>query len=132
MKTFTSSENLNQKIALLEIQKQVQWNDLKEEFNETLEHLKPVNLIKSAFKGTYDTVTHSPDIKNGIGKAAIGLTTGYLLKRLLFSAASSNPLIKLAGLAFQTASTNVIANHTDKIKSVGTKVFDFIRSKIKK
>ena len=131
MKNPTPTETLRHNIALLEIKREEDWYHLKEQVNETLEHLKPMNLIKSAFKGTYESVTHSPEIKDGLGKAAIGLTSGFLLKKLLFSG-GGNPLLKLAGAAFQTIASNVVANNADKIKSTGEKVFGFIKSKFSK
>ncbi|MGK4568685.1 hypothetical protein [Flavobacterium sp. 3HN19-14] len=129
MKNPTSAETLRHNIALLEIKREEDWQDLRNHFNETIEHYKPMNLIKNAFKGAYESVTHSPDLKSGIGKAALGLTTGFLLKKVLFG---GNPIARLAGAAFQTVASNVVANNADKIKSTGSKVFDFIKSKFSK
>ncbi|MDI1255843.1 MAG: hypothetical protein PSV16_07060 [Flavobacterium sp.] len=127
----TPTEKLHHKIALLEMQREEDWVILKDSIDDTLEQLKPMNLIKSAIKGTYESVTHSPELKDGLGKAAIGLTSGFLLKKLLFSG-GGNPLIKLAGAAFQTLASNVVANNTDKIANTGEKIFGFIKSKFSK
>ncbi len=125
MKTESAIDVLNRDILLLEESRFIQFNDLKEQLNTTYESLKPINLIKSTFKDA----TEFPDIKAGIGKAAIGMASGYLLKKLIFES-SANPLKKLAGVAFQALVTNVAAKNSDKIKETGINIFEIAKGLI--
>lgn len=119
MKTESAIDILNRDILLLEAKRYEQFEDLKNQLHITYESIKPMNFIKNAFKDA----TESPDIKGGIGKVAIGMATGFIVKKLLFGS-SINPLKKLAGVAFQALVTNVAVKNSDKIKDVGVTVFE--------
>jgi len=125
MKTETATDSLNRDILLLEEKRCKEFNNLKEQLHTTYESLKPINLIKS----TIIDVTQSPDIKEGMGKAAIGMASGYLLKKLVFGS-SINPFKKLAGVAFQAIVTNVAAKNSDKIKETGINIFEIAKALI--
>lgn len=112
--TITTSEQLNQFIAVLEMKKLNQEIELKHTIKETLNDLKPVNLIKSA----WDQVSTSPEIKDNIIDNSIGLATGYLSKKIL-TGNSNNPLKRLVGSLAQFGITNLVANHPDPIKKAG-------------
>ncbi len=119
------NERLTMRIAALEAKKQSELADLKNHLDLIHESLKPINILKN----TFTEVKESPEIKQNLGKAAIGMTSGFLLKKILFGG-TKNPLLKLAGFALQSAATNIAAKNSDKIKSVGQKLFQFIASKI--
>lgn len=123
MKPQTSTDILSRDILLLEAKRKMEFADLKEHLHSTYESLRPINLIKS----TFEDVTHSPDIKGGIGKAAIGMATGYLLKKVVFGS-SINPLKNIAGAAFQALVTNVAAKNSDKIKEGGLNIVEIAKS----
>ena len=91
-----------------------EFESLKEQFHITYESFKPINIIKS----TFHEITTSPEIKNDILSNTIGITAGYLTKKVIFGA-SHNPLKKLLGTLLQFALTNIISKHTDGIKSIG-------------
>ena len=96
MKPETATQILHREIIFLERKRSEEFKELKEQLHTTYESLKPINLLKS----TFEVVTKSPDIKRDIGKAAIGMFSGYLLKKLVFTS-SMNPLKILAGLCLQ-------------------------------
>jgi len=125
MKALNATDILNRDILLLEAKRAGAQQILKEQLHSAFESLKPLNLIKS----TIEDVTHSPEIKNGIGKAAIGAAAGFLLKKLVFGS-SVNPLKKLAGVAFQAIVTNIAAKNSDKIKDTGVNIFEIAKSLI--
>lgn len=133
MTSLTPSQTLEYNIALLEIKKEEDWIALKSQFEHTKELLTPGNLLKSALGigGEPDNETSSA-IKSGLSKAAIGMASGYVLKKLLFHTATKNPLVGLASMAFQTAATGFVAKNSDKIKSTADKVFGFFKSKLLK
>ena len=127
MKKETQMDILNRDILLLEMRRKDDLRALKDEVQNAFESLKPINLIKNTFKG----VTESPDIRDGVGKAAIGMASGFLAKKLLFGF-SGNPLTKLAGMAAQAIVTNLAAKNSDKIQESGKDIFNLIKSFITK
>ncbi len=114
MKPKNPTDTLKENIMYLQGKQAVELKLMKEQFHTTYESLKPINLIK----GTFNEVVESPQIKSNIVNNAIGLTTGYLSKIVLFGA-SRNPLTKIMGTLLQFAVTNIAAKHSDTIKSAG-------------
>jgi len=114
MKKLNETESLNQSIILLENKQAEELILLKEQFSVVHEHLRPINLLKS----TFHEITSSPEIKNNTGGIVFGLTSGYLLKKVIVGA-SSNPIKRVLGGLVQYAITNVVSKHFDGIKSTG-------------
>ncbi len=127
MKKHSPNDSLDEAIALIEIKRDKELIELKEQFNEILESLKPVNLIKDTFKA----VSASPDLKNDIGKTALGVASGLLVKNILFRN-SHNPLKIIASIVLQTVASSFASKNSDEIKSTGQKLFHAFFSKRKK
>jgi len=125
MKAESATDLLTRDILLLELKRTRELVVLKEQVHTTRESLKPINLVKSIIKG----VTNSREVEGGIGKAAFGVATGYLLKKLVFGS-SANPLKKLAGLTFQTLVTNATVKNSEKIKETSIGVFKRVKALI--
>lgn len=123
MKTETQIDILNRDIFLLKKKQAEDFTNLKEQLNITYQSITPINFIKSVI----EDATHSPDLKDGIGKAAIGMASGFLLKKLVFGS-SINPIKKIASIAFQALITNVAAKNSDKIKDTGMGIFEIAKS----
>jgi hypothetical protein len=121
MKKQSPNDSLGYTIALLEIKRDQEFKALSDQFHVTYESLKPVNMLKSAFK----EVTGSADLKHDISSAAIGVSSGYLLKKIFFRP-TLNPLKMLAGIVLQTVATNIAAKHSDQIKSSGFKILNAV------
>jgi len=126
MKNISDTVSLNENILRLEKQKTENLKELKEQFNYTYESLKPKNLIKSIFK----EITHSPDLRGSMSSAVIGITSGYLMKGILFSS-SMNPVSKLAGILFQSVVTNLATKNSDSIKATGETILEKVISLFK-
>lgn len=92
---------------------------LKEEFKDTLEGFKPMNLIRGAFK----KATSSPDMKTDVLNAAIGLTTGFVTKKLMMGR-STNPLKKILGIILEMTIANKVAKNADVIKTTGNIIYN--------
>jgi len=129
MKAITSSQRLKMDIARLELKKSEDWNAIKEEIEYIKQSFNPVLFIKRMFSGGTEA---GEALKSGIGNAAVGLGSGYILKKLLFNSATAHPLLKVAGMAFQTVASGFIAKNTDTIKSVAEKAFGFLKNKFSK
>ena len=115
MTPIRTSADLKEAIRLLELQQDNELLLLKEEWRDTKEKLKPVNLIKSAFK----QATDAPGAKTNLLKAAIGLTTGILAKKL-FIGKSLNPFSKILGTVLEVFVAKKATKNADNIKSVGS------------
>ena len=114
MKIKNETDSLNEAIILLEGKRAKELELLKELFNSGYESLKPINLIKSTFK----EVSSSPEIKNNIFGYAIGITAGFL-SRKLWVGSSHSPVKRVFGTILQFAIANVVSKHSDRIKSTG-------------
>lgn len=124
MENITSISELKNAIQLLEIEQAMNGRLLKEEISITLTSLKPVNLFKRAVT---DAVS-SPFLIDNILNAAIGLTTGYLSKKI-FIGTSGNILRKLFGSIVQLGVTTAVADHPGGIKSFGKYVVQHLLHK---
>lgn len=127
MKRPTPTQRLKQDIALLELKRQDDWIALKYDFEAAKESLNPLHLIKGLVGEGTET---GEAIKTGVSKAAIGLGTGWILKKLLFNAATKSPLMAIAGTIFQTAATGFVAKNSDAIQSGVGKFIGFLRNKL--
>ncbi len=114
MENKTHIQTLNEKIYFLQNQKAEELKLLKEQFNVVHESIKPINLIKNAFH----EMTTSPEIKGNLVDNAIGLTTGFLSKKLIFGT-GANPIRNILGNILQSAVSNIVSNHADGIKAKG-------------
>jgi len=126
MKKNSPNDSLDEAIALLETKRGQELMQLKEQLHLVHESLKPINLIKDTFKA----VTASPDLKDGIGKTAIGVASGLLVKNILFRK-THNPLKLVTRTVLETIAAGIASNNSDKIKSTGQRLFHALLSKIK-
>jgi|ERR1035437_3898825 hypothetical protein len=118
MEKITSIAELKNAIQLLEIEQAMNGQLLKEQINTTVTSIKPVNLFKRAVT---DAVS-SPFLIDNILNAAIGLTSGYLSKKI-FIGASGNIFRKLFGSVLQLGVTTAVAEHPGGIRSFGQFIF---------
>lgn len=109
---------LKEKIALLENRQAIELYTLREQIHVTYESLKPLNLLKN----TIEEVSSSSDLKDNILNNVIGLTTGYISKKVLIGS-THNPIKRLAGMLLQFTIGKVAAKHSDTIKAIGEVAF---------
>jgi hypothetical protein len=113
MQNISSTARLKNAIQLLEVEQAVKRQLLNEQLSFTLESLKPLNLIRNAFRD----VTSSPNMIENVLGTVIGLASGYASKRL-FLGTSGNLIRKLLGSVLQFGVTNAVAQHPDAIKTL--------------
>jgi hypothetical protein len=118
MQEITSTTGLKEAIQLLESEQAVKKQLLKEQFYITYESLKPLSLLKSAI----NDLSSSPYLIDNLSGTAIGLVSGYLSKKI-FVGASGNLIRKLLGSILQFGVANVVAQHSETIKSIGQAIF---------
>ncbi len=114
MENITTVTGLKKAIQGLEDKQAGEWLLLKEHFLTTYESFKLINILKQTFK----EAVSSPELKVNIADTAIGLTTGFIAKKVIIGK-TNNPFKKLLGLILEMTVANKIANNTDSIKTVG-------------
>jgi hypothetical protein len=114
MQNITSTAALKNAIQLLEVEQDFKRQLLKDELLLTYESLKPVNILRNTLK----EISSSPYLIDNISGTAMGLLSGFLSKKI-FVGTSGNLIRKLFGSILQFGVTNVVAQNSDMIKSVG-------------
>jgi hypothetical protein len=109
MQSRNETEILIEKISILKRKQEEQWFDLNQQFYITYESIKPMNLIKS----TVSEIVKTPEIRHNFLNNAIGLSTGYLTKKLMLGS-SLSPTKKIVGTVFQFLVTNFVSKQSDK------------------
>jgi hypothetical protein len=105
---------LKDAIQLLEAEQSIKGQILREQLFLTYESLKPVNLLRNALK----EISSTPYLIDNISGTAMGLLGGFLSKKI-FVGASGNLIRKLVGSVLQFGVTNLVAQNSEIIKSVG-------------
>jgi hypothetical protein len=114
MQNITSAAELKDAIQLLEAEQSIKGQLLREQLFLTYESLKPVNLLRNALK----EISSTPYLIDNISGTAMGLLGGFLSKKI-FVGASGNVIRKLIGSVLQFGVTNLVAQNSEIIKSVG-------------
>jgi hypothetical protein len=112
---ITTASQLDFAILQLEQKRTIQEKDLVEHFNTTYQSLRPLNLIK----GAIEDIAGSPEIRDNVINAAIGVGTGFVTKKLLVGK-SDSLFKKILGGAIEFGVANIVAKNTDAIKAYGT------------
>ena len=114
---ITTTAQLKTAIAQVQIKNEEQKNILRHQFNEVIESLKPVNLLKSTVKD----IGESP----GIAKAAIGTTVaigaGVLSKKMIVGN-STGIFKRILGGVVEFVVANGIAKNSDAIADKSIKL----------
>lgn len=115
---LSSKKELDEAIIELEKRKIYQRNLLVDQYHETVDSLKPANLIK----GVFSNIAHSPGARSGILKAVAGLGVGMLTKNLFWGKSSS--LVKRwLGNALKIGVAKTAVSNSDKIKAYGVAIY---------
>lgn len=115
MKKDKPIDLLQENIAALAFKQEEDLVLLKRQLEVTFDSLKPENLIKSAIID----MTSVSGLKSTLVSNAIGLTTGYLSKKIVLGG-THNPVKKFLGNVLQFIITNVVAKKTNTFQSKNT------------
>lgn len=126
MEKIYSESELRAAILQLEIRQTEEEEMLKEAFHLTFESIKPINIIKNTIR---DVIT-SPEIKENISGALIGLTAGYL-SQIVSEKVTKSPFKKLVGTVVFYSIRRVVANNPETIKLFSQYIFHQIFHKKK-
>lgn len=120
-------ELLEFRILELEAQQKENLLLLKEDLHEIVENLTPLNLIKNVIGGEITTENIGQNILND----AIGISSGYLSKKLMFGS-SNNPVKKVMGSMFQFIVAKFVSNQSGRIEAIGEVILRKIGSRFSK
>jgi hypothetical protein len=121
-------EQLEFRILELEVQQKENLQLLKEDLQEIVENLTPLNLIKNVIA---DSEISSENIGQNILNDAIGISSGYITKRLMFGS-SNNPVKKVMGSMFQFIVAKFVSKQSERIEAIGEVIFRKIGSRFSK
>lgn len=121
MENQTASELLKQLILEKEAEQKLEGVELRNQFLETYDSLKPVNIIKNTLKG----IVNDPELKNSLADTAIGYAAGLLAKKITVGK-SSGPVKNILGSMVQTIVSKIVANNAGGIKSLGSMILEKI------
>ena len=117
MKNKNIRADLKDRIRLLEEKQTEELTILREQFYETYESLKPVNLIKKAFHD----IVGSTELKNDLLSSVVGLIVGYISKKIVIGS-SDNIFKKILGSILEFVVANFVRNKaeefTDECKDI--------------
>jgi hypothetical protein len=113
MYNITNTQDLNKAIFLLENELDEQKQLLTEQLRIMYRSYRPVNIIKDIFK---EAVT-SEEFRSNILTATMGISTGYLTKKLLFRN-SNKPLKTLIGNLLQYGVANLFIHPSRILRSI--------------
>lgn len=115
MRNITTAAELKGAIQLLENDQLREWPLLRNEFLNTYENLKPLNIIKNTFREFATT----PDIQSNLLNTTLGVTAGHLSKNLLMGVTTGHPVKKIVGAILQYGISNAVSKNLDTLKWAG-------------
>lgn len=113
MYNISNSDELIRAITLLEEEVEGQKILINEQMNILYQSYRPVNVVRDVFK----EVATSEEFRENILTAILGMSTGYLTKKLFFSK-SSNVLKLLSGNLVQYGIANFLMHPSRTLKSI--------------
>jgi len=105
--------DLRNAIVIMESEMDEQKRSLNEEINLLYQSFKPVNIVKDVIS----EVMTSEDLRANLLTATIGISTGYLTKKLIFKKSSST-LKSLTGNLIQYGLANLIIHPSRTLKTL--------------
>lgn len=121
---ITCMRELKESIVQLETEHSIEGQLLKQKLLVAYENLKPLNLIKNGFKD----LTSSPDFKNDILGAAVGITTGIISKAIVVGV-SHNPIKKIAGSLMQFGITSIVSKNPETVRLIAGSILSLFKKK---
>ncbi|MFI5124259.1 MAG: hypothetical protein ACHQDF_02975 [Chitinophagales bacterium] len=120
-RTITSAAELDEAIKELERKASHQKEELKEHFSGTMENLKPINLIKHGLQSAF-----SGNNKQDLLKAAIGLGSGILGRKLMMGRSGGGLIRKVIGAALEMGVVGMVVKNAEKLKEKGSDLIEKI------
>lgn len=110
---------LQQSITAMETKHTAEGMEVRQCFRDVVESIKPINIIKN----TFNDVVESVELKDNIVNTAVGVSAGYLSKKLV-EGGSKNIFKRLLGTAVMFGITSFVSKNPDTIKTWGNSLLD--------
>lgn len=127
MRQLKSTEELRAAILELQAKRTEEATMMKERLHQTIEGLKPANLLKSAVH----EVQSSPQLQDQLLTTGVALSAGQLSK-FMFQRTSNSPFKRLIGAAIMLGVTNVIAQNPQVVKNIGLVLVNLVKKRAEK
>ena len=121
MNEISNSDDLKIAILKLENEQELKANLAKEQILLIYESIRPINIIKK----TLAEIITSPEIKTGLADITIGMTVGFIAKKVVVGK-SHNILKELMGGIVQMVVTKEVTKNADGIIDIGKNLFSKI------
>ena len=115
---------LNTAIIEAEIKQSQEWQTLETNFKQTIQQIKPINLLKSRLK----EIGNTSNFGDAILSNAVGLATGYLTKNVLIGS-TTQPIKKAMGAFLQYQVTAAISKHPETVHALTKGLLSFFKKK---
>jgi hypothetical protein len=124
MYNITSKQDLEEAIWLIENEVEEQKDLLADQMRLVYESFRPVNIVKEVFK----EVVTSEELRSNILTAAIGISTGYITKKIFFRK-SKDRLKSFLGNLLQYTVANLIIHPSRILNSIAGPFQELFSSK---
>lgn len=124
MYNINNTDELRQAILLLENEVEEQKLQVKEQLNLLYKTFEPVTVVKNVF----NEVVTSEEFRANILTATMGISTGYITKKLLFKK-NNNPLKSLLGNLLQYGLANLIIHPSRTLQTIFLPILGLILDK---
>ncbi len=104
-------ESLKEEIKLLEIKQVENEKQLRLQFINVYENLKPINILKNIVKD----ISSNDNLKNEAANTLAGLVSGFISKKIIVGR-SKNPFLKLFGIGIQFGITTLVSTKYNAVK----------------
>ncbi|MEI6348737.1 MAG: hypothetical protein WCP69_12390 [Bacteroidota bacterium] len=118
MENIRTASELKIAIQQLEVKQHEDLESIKETIHNTYESLKPVNILKK----TLSELNSTPYLIDNLLTTTLALVSGYLTKKAAVGS-SDNIFRKVLGSILQFGVTNIVAQHSEDIISIGKSIF---------
>lgn len=95
---------LDEAIALLEMEREMKFEELKDQMAITFQSMKPIHILNVALEDIKDF----PEVKSNIVQLVVSLAGGYISKKILLGNSKST-FKKIVGSILQYGITNFIS-----------------------
>lgn len=103
MNNLSSTEKLSNLIAILEAKQRIEYSELKNQFEVTIESMNPESILNSTLSTLFSPSGSSP----GLAGTLLGVTTKLISNRFI-NGKSNNLLRKIAGFGIQYISNKFL------------------------
>ncbi|HMT34317.1 MAG: hypothetical protein IPL09_09070 [Bacteroidetes bacterium] len=117
---MNSTSLLKERIQQLEYQQTEALSEIKLEFSNIYESVKPMNIIKN----TLESSLNMPEIKDKLIDSLLGLATGFVTKKILVKNGDT-AMGKVLGTVVQFAVAALVAKNSDKLKEVSRNILQY-------